>query len=348
MFSARALSSLLPASAPAITISVFLETLLVTFAPCDCKTLVSSSRVKFANAPVKTIVLFVNGEVIFSCCGLLILTPNSNNLLIFSILSGSKKYSTMLVATISPTSSILIKSSTFADFNSSMVLYFLLKTNAVFFPIFIIPSAKIKFDQSIFLLFSMLEIRLFIFLSLNPSSPTNISAVKLNNSYGYAMLNFSYNSFNVFSLRPSILNASRETKCVSLSTICSKQPLWFKQNKFAPIVVSGWPQLGQNEGGTMSILSCASSATPITSGMTSLLRLTKTVLFMLTRFLSISCVLFNVALLTVAPDSSIGSSIAIGVIFPVLPTCHITSSNFVDNSTGLNLYAIAHFGNLIV
>ena len=58
--------------------------------------------------------------------------------------------------------------------------------------------------------------------------------------------------------------------------------------------------------------------------------------------------LFKVALFTVTPASSTGSSIAVGPTLPLLPTFHSTSNNVVVASWASNLNAIAHFGNLIV
>ena len=56
----------------------------------------------------------------------------------------------------------------------------------------------------------------------------------------------------------------------------------------------------------------------------------------------------SVALLTVAPASSIGSICAIGVTLPVLPTFHSTDKSLLVNSCGANLKAIAHLGNFAV
>ena len=48
------------------------------------------------------------------------------------------------------------------------------------------------------------------------------------------------------------------------------------------------------------------------------------------------------------PATLVGVITAFGVIFPVLPTVKIISSNLVITSSGGNLYAIAHFGVLAV
>ncbi len=56
-----ALVSLEPASTPAITRSVFLETLPVTFAPNACSRCLASSQVKVDNVPVGTIVFPASG-----------------------------------------------------------------------------------------------------------------------------------------------------------------------------------------------------------------------------------------------------------------------------------------------
>ena len=91
-----------------------------------------------------------------------------------------------------------------------------------------------------------------------------------------------------------------------------------------------------------------SSAIPRISGITSLLLRTKTRAPFLTPFRFMSPILFSVARLTVAPARVTGSICAIGVNFPVLPTCQTTSFKTVESSSGSNLNAIAHFGNLLV
>ena len=120
------------------------------------------------------------------------------------------------------------------------------------------------------------------------------------------------------------------------------------QNKFAPISTSSLLQLGQNFGGFISCEFSYSSLSPNTSGITSLLRLIKTRELSFSFFLVISPILLSVALVMVAPLNSTGSRTAIGVIFPVLPTCHTTSVSIVVTSSASNLYAIAKRGNFIV
>ena len=48
------------------------------------------------------------------------------------------------------------------------------------------------------------------------------------------------------------------------------------------------------------------------------------------------------------PEKSTGSSIAVGVSLPVLPTSQLTSSTLVVSSSASNLYAIAQRGNFCV
>ena len=90
------------------------------------------------------------------------------------------------------------------------------------------------------------------------------------------------------------------------------------------------------------------STTPIISGITSFDLRTNTSAPILTPFLLISSMLFNVALLTVTPASSIGSNMAVGPTLPLLPTFHSTSKSVVVASCASNLKAIAHLGNLTV
>ena len=101
-------------------------------------------------------------------------------------------------------------------------------------------------------------------------------------------------------------------------------------------------------GAFISTESSYFSASPITSGITSLLRLTNILLLMNTPFLAISSILLRVAREMVAPASSTGCNTAIGVTLPLLPTCQMTSSSIVEASCASNLNAIAHFGNLFV
>ena len=54
-------------------------------------------------------------------------------------------------------------------------------------------------------------------------------------------------------------------------------------------------------------------------------------------FLAMSSALFSVARETVAPASSQGSRIPIGVSLPVRPTCQTTSCSSVETSSASNL-----------
>ena len=65
-------------------------------------------------------------------------------------------------------------------------------------------------------------------------------------------------------------------------------------------------------------------------------------------FLLISLKLLSVALETVTPARSTGSSTASGLSFPVRETCQITSRTVVVASSAANLYAIAQRGNFCV
>jgi len=98
-------------------------------------------------------------------------------------------------------------------------------------------------------------------------------------------------------------------------------------------------------------ISCSlspSSTRPIISGITSFDLRSHTLEPMATLFLKISSQLLRVALCTVTPPISIGSSKAIGVTFPVLPTFQIISFKIVVTSSATNLYAKAQRGNLPV
>ena len=56
----------------------------------------------------------------------------------------------------------------------------------------------------------------------------------------------------------------------------------------------------------------------------------------------------NVALETITPPTLIGSTLATGVIAPVLPTWMLMSFILVIAFSAENLYAIAHLGELDV
>ena len=84
------------------------------------------------------------------------------------------------------------------------------------------------------------------------------------------------------------------------------------------------------------------------SGITSLERRIHTFAPIFTRLRWMSCQLFSVARLTVAPASSTGDTWARGVSLPVRPICQVTSSSVVVTSSASNLYATAQRGNLSV
>ena len=52
--------------------------------------------------------------------------------------------------------------------------------------------------------------------------------------------------------------------------------------------------------------------------------------------------------MTIEPEIRTGSKFATGVIAPVLPTLNEIELNLVIRFSALNLYAIAHLGNLEV
>ena len=85
-----------------------------------------------------------------------------------------------------------------------------------------------------------------------------------------------------------------------------------------------------------------------TSGITSPALCTITVSPTLTSFLSISSRLWRVALSMVTPPTDTGSSMATGVIAPVLPTPTAIAMTLVDSCFGANLYASAHLGLLVM
>ncbi len=104
--------------------------------------------------------------------------------------------------------------------------------------------------------------------------------------------------------------------------------------------------LGFSMGLSWSLI--PSSTRPMISGITSFDLRSQTLEPMATLFLKISSQLLRVALCTVTPPISIGSSRAIGVTLPVLPTFQIISFRIVVTSSAANLYAKAHLGNLPV
>ena len=120
------------------------------------------------------------------------------------------------------------------------------------------------------------------------------------------------------------------------------------QYRNTPFSTTSLPQYGHFVGFSISFESLLSSATPVISGITSLERLKKTLAPILNFFFWISSKLFRVARRTVTPPKSVGSTTAIGLSFADLDTCHSTLKSVVLISSGLNLYAKAHFGNFSV
>ena len=151
----------------------------------------------------------------------------------------------------------------------------------------------------------------------------------------------------VISEKPSIFIPSFEAKFANAATTLGRQAV-FGQKRFAPVSTTGVPQYGQTEGGTTSLLSSKYSVAPRISGITSLLRLIRTRHLSFIFFLFMSPRLLSVALRTVAPASSTGSTCASGVSLPVLPTCQTIFSSTVVVSSASNLKAIAQRGNLSV
>ena len=147
---------------------------------------------------------------------------------------------------------------------------------------------------------------------------------------------------------PSISIASREAKCDIADTIAGAQFFALEHFKNTPSSITGAPQAGQTAGFTTSTDSSVCSAIPNISGMTSLLRRIKTLLFIFISLRRISLIFDSVALLTVTPARSTGSSTAKGFSLPVLDTCHMTSRKVVVTSCAGNLYATAHLGNFSV
>ena len=162
------------------------------------------------------------------------------------------------------------------------------------------------------------------------------------------MPNSLYKSSAVFSLNPSISIHDFCAKWSRVATIAGAHFSGLVQYKNAPSSLTGAPQAGQTSGLFISLDSGVSSASPVISGITSLLLLINTLLFIFIPFFWISEKLFNVALFTVTPINSTGSNTARGLSFLVLDTCHITSLNNVVTSSASNLYASAHLGNFSV
>ena len=83
----------------------------------------------------------------------------------------------------------------------------------------------------------------------------------------------------------------RDAKCAMRAMACGRQLSRFRQNRCAPRAVTGPPQAGQTDGGTMSLSGgspSSSQTTPMISGITSLERRTQTSLPMRTRLRQMS------------------------------------------------------------
>jgi hypothetical protein len=106
------------------------------------------------------------------------------------------------------------------------------------------------------------------------------------------------------------------------------------------------PHRGQWVGGSNGTESSGrrSSWAPVTSGITSPARRTKTVSPARTLRRTRSSKLCSVAEVTITPPTCTGSSTATGVITPVRPTCTSIRSSVVVRVSAGNLYATPHRG----
>ena len=96
------------------------------------------------------------------------------------------------------------------------------------------------------------------------------------------------------------------------------------------------------------LLSLFNLFTETTCGITSPALWITIVSPILISFLLISSSLCSVALETTTPPTVTGSTLATGVIAPVLPIWYVTDLSLVIICSVLNLYAIAHLGDFDV
>src|SRR5688500_18884850 len=142
--------------------------------------------------------------------------------------------------------------------------------------------------------------------------------------------------------------AARDAQWISRRTVCAGQATFVQySSRLLPCSVSGSPQLGHSDGGTISRsapVRLDSSRTPATNGITSPARRTSTVSPILMPRARITSWLASVARVTVVPPTNTGSSAATGATLPVLPTSHSTSASTVVFSSAAYLNASAPRG----
>ena len=144
MPSSCAFASLDPAASPAITRSVFFDTLPATFAPSATRRALASSRDSWLRLPVRTTVLPANGLSIssaFTTTGAGQRTPSASSCAMTSRLLSSAKKLKVWVATTMPTSGTFCSSSMVACSRASRVPKCAARPAAVASPTSRIPKA---------------------------------------------------------------------------------------------------------------------------------------------------------------------------------------------------------------
>ena len=164
------------------------------------------------------------------------------------------------------------------------------------------------------------------------------------------MTDLSTRSSTSLSPKPSISIALREAKCLIASFICAPQNKP-PEHRATASPSARWTddwQTGQRIGNSINLASKGlfSTTTFAICGITSPARRMITISPIRRPKRSISSRLWSVALLTVTPPTKTGSSLATGVIAPVLPTWNSTSKSRVISSCAGNFRAIAQRGAL--
>ena len=253
----------------------------------------------------------------------------------------------MLFAITSPMSFISLSSSNVAFAKLSIVLYFLANIFDALPPTCLMPNAVINLYKS----FSLLALILSIKFCANFFPFFFSDAMSSNfNSYISDMLwinSLSNNCWIIFSPSPSIFIASLDTKWTKFLNNFAGHSIPVHLTAASPSsLTASAPHTGHTLGILKSFSSPVlfSSTTFTISGITSPAFWITTVSPIFKPFSFIKSSLCNVVFDIVEPATFTGSSIAIGVITPVLPTWHTMSFNIVCFCSGGYLYAIAHLG----